>query len=59
MLFVVGEKYEVIGIAYILPYFEFMLHEMIEFVYVYIHEELTREIPERESDLANTWCWPC
>ena len=41
------KKHEIISIADVVLRFEFVLHELVELVHVYVHKQLRREIAER------------
>lgn len=44
------QYHEIICVPDVMTYFEFSFHELIKFVHVDVHKELTREIPERKTD---------
>lgn len=46
---VTGENREVVGVPEIILDLQFVLHELVEFVHVNVHEELRGEVAERQS----------
>jgi len=46
---VFGKNNEIVGIADVVSRLELVLHELVKLIHVYVHKELTREIPEWQS----------
>ena len=48
------QNHEVIRIANIIFYFEFMLHELVKLIHIDVDEELGGEITQRKASPTNT-----
>ena len=44
-----GDQHEIIGVADVIGCFQYMLHEVIEFIQVNIRKELGREVADRDT----------
>ena len=48
-LLIIGEHYKIIGIANVALDFQLMLHKLVKWGHVHIHEQLRREVAERQT----------
>ena len=53
---VLMHDYEVVGITHAVADFQSPFEKLVEFVHINIHEELTREIPERQTGTRLILC---
>lgn len=50
LFFVIAQKHEIIRISNIVFFFKVVLHMMIKFIHVNIHQKLRSEVPERQAN---------